>query len=535
MEADLPDKFDYDVLVIGSGFGGSVAALRLSEKGYRVAVIEQGRRISVEDMQNTTRGLQHLLWAPLMGLRGFFTQTIYRHAVIVGGVGVGGGSLVYAAVLLEPGQAFFQDPAWNKMGIDWQTELRPYYDTAARMLGRVENPYLQEMDLYLLRAAEKLGASDTFGPVPLGIYFGQAGVDQPDPFFDGHGPYRAGCKQCGACLTGCPYNAKNSLDKNYLYLAEKLGATILPQHQVRLIRPLAGGGYELEITDPLDRRKKITPLRAPRVVVAAGVLGSLGLLFHCREEAGSLPQLSNQLGRVVRTNSEAIVGILANDEQADMSKGPTISSHFYIGEHTHVTQNRFPEGYTFMKFYTGPLVDEKRPLRRALKTLAAFLRHPAASTRSMRAHNWYRRISALTVMQNEDNQISFHLGRSIFSLFRKGLQSAQVPGKSAPAYLPEANQAARAFTEQLPSTPVNTLYQNLFDMSVTAHILGGAAIGQDRDHGVIDSKHEVFGYPGLYVVDGSSIPANVGVNPSLTITALAERCMAQIPAKNSGD
>jgi len=526
-------QFDYDALVIGSGFGGSVAALRLSEKGYRVAVLEQGRRIEIPDMQAADQGPLKLFWMPSLGLKGFFTQSVYRHAVIVGGVGVGGGSLVYAAVLLEPGQAFYQDPAWSKLGIDWKSELQPHYQTAARMLGRATVSQIDVMDLHLQRTADVLGAGSSFGPVPLGVYFGEPGVTQPDPYFGGEGLERMGCKFCGGCLTGCQYNAKNSLDKNYLYLAEKLGAEILPLHKATLIRPLPGGGFEVETKNPLRRNQKYPLLRAPKVVVAAGVLGSLALLLHCRDEAQTLPELSPRLGEIVRTNSEAVVGILAEDENADLTHGTAISSHFYLGEITHITQNRFPLGYTFMKWYTGPLIDHTRPLKRALRTIWAFICHPGASTRSMRARNWHKRISALTVMQNQDNQISIRLGRSVLSLFRKGLQSRPIAGKSAPTYLPEANLTARTYAKQLESTPVNTLYDSFLNMSVTAHILGGCAIGKNRQEGVIDSTHQVYGYPDLFIVDGSAIPANVGVNPSLTITALAERCMSLIPEKRA--
>ncbi len=522
---------DYDVIIIGSGFGGSVAALRLAEKGYRVAVLEQGRRIRPADMEKADQDPRALFWLPGLGLKGYFSQWFFQHATIVGGVGVGGGSLVYAAVLLDPPPAFFRDPAWRDLHADWREELRPYYAIAKQMLGVTPNPYFAEMDEYLRQTAVSLQAAHTFDTVPLGIYMGQPDVTAPDPFFDGRGPARTGCRQCGQCLTGCRFNAKNSLDKNYLYLAEQLGVQVLPERQATLIRPIAGG-YAVEMRHPFNRWVRYAPLRAGKVVLAAGVLGTLKLLFHNRDVAGTLPRVSAQLGRVVRTNSEAITGILSHRPDAKLAEGgPAITSHFYANDHTHITQNRFPPGYTFMKWYTGPLVDGTRPFPRALETLASYLRQPGQATLSPRSANWHQRISVLSTMQVLDNQIGFTYGRSPLTGFRYGLQTATASGKRAPAFIPEANEAARLFAQHSGGVAQNTLLESVGNLSITAHILGGCHIGGAPDEGVIDANHEVFGYPGLYVVDGSAIPANVGVNPSLTITALAERAMSRIPAR----
>lgn len=524
---------DYDIIIIGSGFGGSVPALRLTEKGYRVVVVEQGRRITPDDMRAADERLRDLVWLPQLGFRGFFVQHVFKHVGIVGGVGVGGGSLVYAAVLLRPGENFFADPAWSELGVDWRAELADHYERAAQMLGVTRNPDHSKMDDWLQATAESMGAGDSFGSVDQGIYFGEAGSDVRDPFFGGAGPDRRGCTRCGRCLTGCADGAMNSLDKNYLYLAEAQGADILPERKAVSIRPLEGGGYEVRTVSPFSSQKTHAPLRAKSVIVAAGVVGSLDLLFRCRDELGTLPAISTKLGQVVRTNSEAIVSALAPDVDEDLTDGAAISSHFYVGDHTHITQNRFPPGYEFMRWYQGPLVDGSTPLRRALKTLAQILVHPLRSLRSWFARNWHKRVVPLTVMQNLDSQIAFRFRRSLFSPFRRRLSSEMAPGQAVPSYIPEANEAARRLAEHIGGTAHNTLLETLGNASVTAHILGGCAIGAGPESGVVDIDHQVFGHPGLFVTDAAAIPANVGVNPSLTIAALAERFSARFPPKDA--
>ncbi len=518
----------FDAVVVGSGFGGSVAALRLSEKGYKVAVLEQGRRVSNQDKKKADDAITSLFWMPEFGLKnGFFYQRFFRHVNVVGGVGVGGGSLVYAAVLLEPKMDFFTDPAWNNLGVDWSAELTPFYETAARMLGRTPAPRFGQMDSWLQQTADVLNVSDTFGPAPLGIYFNDNGTCEPDPFFAGEGPDRQGCIHCGGCLTGCPNIAKNSLDLNYLYLAEKKGAVIFSDRKAVLLRHQANG-YIIETVDP--RTGKYYPaIEAGKVILAAGVLGTLELLFRCRQ-AGTL-LLSTTLGMHVRTNSEVIASILAPEGTDDLSQGVAISSHFYPDSHTHITQNRFPPGYWFMKFYSGPLVDGSKPLTRALRTVWEYISHPRRSARSIWARGWTKRVSVISVMQRCDNELVLTWGRSLFTGFTNGLQSKLVSGDPVPTYIPIANRVVRAFAKIAGGTPGNTLLDSLLNMSVTAHILGGCPMGVDAGTGVIGTDHQVHGFAGLYVVDGSAIPANIGVNPSLTITAMAERSMELIPRK----
>jgi cholesterol oxidase len=524
---------DFDVIIIGSGFGGSVPALRLTEKGYRVAVLEQGRRVSPDDMRAADRSMRKLFWIPQIGFRGFFVQHFFRHVGIVGGVGVGGGSLVYAAVLLKPGNAFFEDRAWADLGVRWKEELAAHFDTAEKMLGRTTNPDHGKMDDWLRETAEAMGAGTTFGPVPQGIYFGEAGKVRADPFFAGAGPERTGCTRCGGCLTGCSDGSKNSLDKNYLYLARKLGAEILPERKVVSIHPLDGGGYEVQTLNPVRRSERQPPLRAQHVIVAAGVVGTLDLLLKCRDELRTLPAISPALGNVVRTNSEAIVAALSPNPDDDLSRGTAISSHFYANEHTHITQNRFPPGYDFMRWYMGPLTDGTEAFSRALRTITGVVLHPVRTLRALFARNWHKRITVLTVMQSLDSQIAFRRSRRALWPFKPRLHSSAGPGGGTPAYIPEANEAARHLAAHIGGTPHNNVLESIGNASVTAHILGGCAIAAAPNAGVIDIDHQVFGYPGLFVTDASAIPANVGVNPALTITAMAERFSARFPPKHA--
>lgn len=525
----MEQAMNYDYAIIGSGFGGSVSALRLSEKGYKVVVLEQGRQVTPEDMEEGDTRIHRLTWMPALGLTGYFSQDFFQHMTLVRGIGVGGGSHVYAAVLLKPKDEFYRDPAWSSLGIDWKEELAQHYATASTMLGVVNNPTVDIQDEFLKKTAEKMGAADTYGPTPNGIYFGTPEVMSPDPFFNGKGPHRPGCHLCGRCLTGCPHGSKNTLDKNYLYLAERLGASILPLRKVTNILPLANGGYQVDARHPINPLRKYPPIQAKKLIISAGVLGTLELLFHCREVKKSLPKISGQLGRIVRTNSEAIVGALASDENLDLTYGTAISSHFYPDEHTHITQNRFPHGYDYMKFFTGPLVDHPNPIIRSLKTLGMILLRPSFIYKNWTAGNWHKRVTVLTVMQHLDNQLSLEYGRKASFLFRRGLKSRIVKGKEAPTFLPVANEAAKKLAEACNGQPLNILTESIGNTATTAHILGGCHMGSSAENGVISTSHEVFGYPGLYIVDGSAVSANIGANPSLTITALAERAMSLIP------
>lgn len=525
----MSEIFDFDVLIIGSGFGGSVSALRLAEKGYRVCVLEQGKRLTAEDLDRAGKNSKHLTWAPALGRYGFLAQDVYQHMGVVRGIAVGGGSVVYAAVLLEPGERFYQDPTWKNLSPDWRVELAPHYQTARKMLGVSSNPYKGIQDEWLEQTALKMGAHKSYSTVPQGIYFGDAEQDVPDPLLDGKGPSRRGCNQCGRCITGCSQGAKNSLDKNYLYMAEQLGVQIEAESKVSHIESYADG-YRIHRKHSWKKQAQ-NDLTAKIVIVSAGVIGTLEILFASRDHYQTLPNISEQLGEHVRTNSEAIVSILSQDSQTDVTHGTTISSHFHPDSQTHITQNRFPASYEFMKFYMGPLVDGEHPFKRALKVLGKMLFQPLKSTLSWRMKNWHKRVSVLTVMQQAENQLKFSYGRSVLRGFRKTLISDLSVGQRSPSYIPMANQAAKIFAEVSQGDPQNVLLESVGNLSVTAHLLGGAVMAEIPNEGVIDVNHAVFGYPNLYIVDGSAIPVNVGVNPSLTITAMAERFAAKFSEK----
>lgn len=526
---------DWDLIVIGSGFGGAVAALRAAEKGHRVLVLEQGREVSAADMRAAAEDPKRLLWAPQLGLRGHFTQTLLRHLSVARGIGVGGGSLVFAAVLLEPGEGFYRDPAWAALPKrDWRAELAPHYATAARMLGRALNPRQSQQDHWLRETAAEMGALESFGPVPQAILFGEPGQAIVDPFFGGAGPERRACTFCADCCSGCHVGAKNSLDKNYLHLARALGVQIQVERRVECITPVnsgAGGqsSYELRVRST-RHAGLIERYRASRVVVAAGVLGTLELLLACRERWRSLPALSPRLGAVVRSNSEVISSVTARERDIDLRDGATISTHFMLGKDTHITQNRFSRSMRVLRWQGGPLVSEPRPLRRALKTLAAFVLRPREATASMRSgRRWAERSTVLLTMQAVDNQLALRLKRGLLGW---RLASVVPPGQErAPSYLPQAQTLTETFARLSGGTPGNALPETLLGAATTAHVLGGCVMAGTADQGVVNEAGEVFGYPGLYVMDASILPANVGVNPSLTITAMAERCMSLFPSK----
>jgi cholesterol oxidase len=522
-------SYDYDVLVVGSGFGGSVSALRLTEKGYRVGVIEAGRRFDTDTLPKTSWDLRRFLWAPGLGMRGIQRITPLKDIAILSGAGVGGGSLVYANTLYEPLAPFYTDKQWGHI-TDWRSELAPFYDQAKRMLGVNEVPADTPPDRYMQELADRMGVSDTYHRTPVGVWFGKAGQTTPDPYFGGEGPDKVGCTHCGSCMVGCRVGAKNTLDRNYLYLAEKNGAVVHPDRQVTDLEQLPGGGWRLTTERPgAWVRKRTRTFTAEQVVFSAGVLGTVKLLLKLRDE-GRLPALSNRLGDVVRTNSEAIVGASAKVARPELSRGVAITSSIHPDETTHIEPCRYPPGSNAMGLLSTVLVDGGDGPPRQVKFLAKVVRHPVQFLRSMSVHRWSERSIILLVMQSRDNSIALRRNSKLGVLV-----SRPGEGEPNPSYLPVANEAAREVADMLDGEPWGAWNETILDAPTTAHILGGCVVGDGPETGVIDPYHRVYGYEGLTVSDGSAVSANLGVNPSLSITALTERAMSFWPNKGDAD
>ncbi|MFI0406202.1 FAD-dependent oxidoreductase [Actinomadura sp. 3N508] len=532
------DAYDFDVIVVGSGFGGSVTALRLAEKGYRVAVLEAGRRFDEESLPKTSWRLRKYVWAPRLGMRGI--QRVHliggkAGVLVLAGAGVGGGSLVYANTLYEPPRPFFTDRQWGHI-TDWQDELKPYYDQARRMLGVTVNPLVTPADEAMKRVADRMGVGDTYHATPVGVFFGErGGEDADDPYFGGAGPRRTTCTGCGSCMIGCKVGAKNMLTKNYLYLAERAGVQVVPDTTVIAVTPRDGGGYEVgtEQTRPLRKRRKT--LTAEHVVLAAGTYGTQRLLHRMRA-AGRLPHLSSRLGELTRTNSEALLGVERmtvwhRKKDVDHSTGLAITSSFHPDERTHIEPTRYGAGNNAMGVIRTLLVDGGGPPR-WLKFLGQAARHPTIILRGLSLKDWAKRTVIALVMQTADNSIT--LGEKRGRLGRRKLVARQGDGDPNPTWIPVAHDAVRMLAEELDATPGGTWF-DLFNIPTTAHFLGGCVIGETPETGVIDPYHRVHGYPGLHIVDGSAVTANLGVNPSLTITAMAERAMAFWPNRGEKD
>ncbi|RUQ07832.1 MULTISPECIES: GMC oxidoreductase [unclassified Microbacterium] len=532
--------FDEDVVIVGSGFGGSVAALRLTEKGYRVRVFEAGRRFADEDFAKTSWDVRRYLWAPALGC--FGVQRIHRlpHVMILAGAGVGGGSLNYANTLYEPGAAFFADPQWASIR-DWRTALAPHYATARRMLGVVDRyPHDGPVERIMAGAAEDLGVGATFRRAPVGVWFGEPGKRVADPFFGGEGPERTGCTLCGNCMVGCRVGAKNTLVKNYLALAERRGAVIEPLRTVTEVRELPGGGFSVRTrrSGAWFRRREQT-VTAREVVLAAGTWGTQQLL-HRMKASGALPRISDAVGRLTRTNSEALDGAVAVrvPERVELARGVAITTSFHVDDRTHVENVRYGPGSNLMGALATVLVPGDRALPGRLAALAGqVLRRPVQALRLASLRRWSERGIIALVMQTADNSLTLSLRRR---LGRTRLTSAQGHGAPNPSHLPEAHRAARAIAARLQReggvpTAARGSWPEVFGIPLTAHFLGGAVISGAPEEGVVDEYQRVWGHPGLHVVDGAAVPANPGVNPSLTITALAEHALSHWPRNGEPD
>ena len=527
----------YDVLVIGSGFGGSVTALRLTEKGYKVGVLEAGARFADDELPEHGGDLKRFLFRPEVGLYGIQRIDLVHDCFILAGAGVGGGSLNYANTLYEPPDPFYRDPQWAHI-TDWKSELGPYYDQAKRMLGVTEYARTTPADVAMRKVADEMGVGDTFHATPVGVFFGQPGQPEgeqvPDPFFGGVGPDRTTCINCGSCMTGCRHNAKNTLVKNYLYLAEQNGAVVHPLTTVTDVRPRAEGGYEVTARwtkAKLSRGRAVKTFTADQVVFSAAALGTQRLLHRLKAE-GSLPGISDRLGVLTRTNSEAILWATANDDSVDWTEGVAITSSFHPDEHTHVEPVRYGRGPNVMPLLATVLVDEVTGEKR-WRTWGKELWRQRNGLKDLYSLNtWSRRTVVALVMQTLDN--------SITTVWRKRgsvgyMSSQQGHGAPNPTYIAAAYDAVRRLARIMGARQAYGAVGEPLGMPLTAHFIGGCAIGDSPETGVVDAYQRVYGYDGLHVVDGSAISANLGVNPSLTITAQAERAMAFWPNKGEAD
>lgn len=524
-----PALQEYDWIIVGSGFGGSVSALRLSQKGYRVLVIEAGHRYADDEYAASTWDLKRFLWAPTLGLRGILELSPFKDIFIASGAAVGGGSTVYANTLYRAKPAFFTNPQWGGLE-DWGTVLRPHYETAERMLGVATVPYPSGAQDLLRSVGEHFGVGETFTRTPVGVFFGEPGREVADPYFGGEGPARTGCTRCGECMVGCRVGAKNTLLKNYLWFAEKEGATVIGDREVTDIRPVGAAdgsdGYEVTTQTPgawfaKDRRA----FRARGVIVSAGALGTNRLLAKCKLN-GSLPRLSDRLGALVRTNSESILAITLPDDSAQPWKDVAISASVHPDADTHIELCTYGRHGDFMALLMAPLTGNGTRLTRPLMLLGSILRHPIRALKGLWPVGWSRRSLVILVMQSSDNAIAFRARRGLFG--GVSLRTEQNQEKPNPTFIPIANETAQWLERQTGGVAYSSALEAAANIPTTAHILGGAAIGADASRGVVDSRLRAFGYVNLMIVDGSTMPANPGVNPSLSITALAEHAMSHV-------
>ncbi|MFD5326418.1 GMC oxidoreductase [Streptomyces sp. NPDC127092] len=548
---DEDGRYDYDVVVVGSGFGGSVTALRLTEKGYRVGVLEAGRRYTRETLPKNSWDLKKFLWAPALGLYGIQRIHLLGNVMVLAGAGVGGGSLNYANTLYEPLAPFFDDPQWKDI-TDWRAELAPYYDQAKRMLGVRLNPTMTPSDVHLKATAQAMGIGDTFHMAPVGVFFGDGqdadgaekarakpGGEVADPYFGGAGPSRKACTECGECMTGCRHGAKNTLNENYLYLAEKAGAVVHPMTTVVAVTEDSRGGFAVR-TLPTDNRKKGAgrTFTARRVVIAAGTYGTQTLL-HRMKDTGLLPGISRRLGELTRTNSEALVGSQTTDrryrkrhgkERVDFTQGVAITSSIHPDENTHIEPVRYGKGSNSMGGMT--VLQVPYGAHRVRRWFLELLKHPALAVRSLSNHRWSERTIIGLVMQSLDNSLTTY--RKPGGIGKGLLTARQGHGAPNPTQIEAATRAASLMAEEINGFAGSNIGE-LMGTPLTAHFLGGCPIGADADSGVIDPYHRLYGHPGISVVDGAAVSANLGVNPSLTITAQAERAMSFWPNKGEAD
>ncbi|MGW8123677.1 GMC oxidoreductase [Roseivirga echinicomitans] len=517
---------EYDYVIVGSGFGGSVSALRLSQKGYKVLVIEKGKWYKTKDFPKTNWNLKKWLWMPYFRFFGIMKLTLFRHIAIISGTGVGGGSLVYANTLPTPKSAFFNAGSWKGL-TDWETELKPFYAEALRMLGAVKNPKLFDADLGLQKMAGTLNIEEKFEATRVAVFFGTPNETQKDPYFNGEGPDRTGCNFCGACMTGCRHNAKNTLDKNYLYLAQKHGAEIWAENEVYDVQPIdkADGtqGYEVAIKSSTKFFKKRRKIKTKGVIFSGGVLGTVKLLLQLKEN--SLPHLSDKLGDDIRSNNETLISVSGLEKDKNYSQGVAIGSILNTDENSHLEICRYGEGSNAWKLLHLPYITGSNMVSRLFKTVGKLFKHPSDYFKIYFANSWAKNTVVLLFMQTIDSTLKFK--RNALGMMTSSVST----GKAPKPFIPESIQLVKAYSKAINGVSTSFALETLAGIPSTAHILGGAVMGADANSGVIDKDNKVFGYKNMFVIDGAMISANPGVNPSLTITAIAERAMDKIQPK----
>ena len=522
-------KEKYDVVIIGSGFGGSVSALRLAKKGYDVLVLEKGKEYKTNDFPKTNWNLKKFLWMPNLFLYGIQCITLLKNVFILHGTGVGGGSLVYANTLLVPSEKAFKDKRW--IGGGWKEKLNPFYEKAKKMLGATPAQFLGETDNILKNAAKSINRENSFKSVDVGVYFDNPGNNVDDPYFGGEGPERSGCVLCGGCMVGCRYNAKNTLDKNYLYLAKKIGATILPEKEVISVKK-DSSYYVVTYKKSTGLLRYKGSIKAKKVIFSGGVMGTVKLLLKCKDK-NFLPLISDCLGDYVRTNSESILGVRSHsiNKDKDFNKGIAISAGFSPDSNTHIETCRYGKGQNSMSLLTTHIFKKNNIIPVPIRWLFNIFLHPIRFIKDSAPYKWSSQTVILLIMQPISNYLKLSYKRRWWRFWSKSMNSELSSGNPIPSSIPLGEKIASNIAKDINGVPMSTYMDTFFGIPTTAHILGGATMGESIETGVINKNFEIFNYPGLYVIDGSAVPSNLGVNPSLTITALAEYAMSKIPSK----